>query len=260
MVTARLKTWLLTGLSVLVLATGVPNQAQADTVTFNFNCQVTPHAPGGVCVPGGSFGTVTLTDSIVDPNRVDISAQLTPGFGQTLERLLLNFTGTLPPQNKLVMVSQMAPAGSQGPTVGSAQICNNCQVLGQFDFDVRLSPQPPPNLTFSGSLALFDTNPPPDQEVNLDVSNFNVATVPTAASPGMPPLFAGYRTNVDTLGLGGKEGEFWAGTPGTPPSVSEPVSLFLLGAGLVGVASVAGRAAKRRAAGKLALAASAQGV
>jgi hypothetical protein len=258
--TARLKTWLLTGLSVLALAMGVPNQAQAATVTFNFNCQVTPHAPGAVCVPGGSFGTITLTDSIVDPNRVDINGTLTPGFGQTLERVLLNFSGTLPANNKLVMVAQMAPAGSDGPTVGAAQICNNCQVLGQFDFDVRLSPQPPPNLTFSGSLALFDTGAQPDVEKNLDVSNFNVTTVSTPNSPGLPELFAGYRTNVDTEGLGGKEGEFWSGAPGTPPSVSEPVSLFLLGAGLVGVASFAGRAAKRRAAGKLALAASAQGV
>ena len=53
--------------------------------------------------------------------------------------MLLNFDGTLPPNNQLRMVSQAAPPGASAPTVGTSLICDNCQTLGQFAFDVRLS-------------------------------------------------------------------------------------------------------------------------
>ena len=55
--------------------------ASGRAITFTFNCQVTPQSPGDSCVAGGPFGSVTLLDSLVDPNRVDVFYLATPPTG-----------------------------------------------------------------------------------------------------------------------------------------------------------------------------------
>jgi len=67
----------------------MPIRAQAATVTFVFNMEVDNLAPFPLINPD-SYGTLTLTDSLVDPNRVDITWTFTPAFGATVERVLLN--------------------------------------------------------------------------------------------------------------------------------------------------------------------------
>lgn len=57
-----------------------PHQANAASLTFVFTCQVVSSLTPDQCVAGGTgpnpnpnFGTLTLSDSLIDPNRVDIS-------------------------------------------------------------------------------------------------------------------------------------------------------------------------------------------
>jgi hypothetical protein len=69
--------------------------AQADSITFVFDYYtIPPHVAPHTPIPGGPFGTLTLTDSLVDPNRVDINLTITPLAAYAtapLEQFYLNF-------------------------------------------------------------------------------------------------------------------------------------------------------------------------
>ncbi len=110
--------------------------AQAASVTFVFDYGDTPpHTAGSPPVPGGQYGTITLTDSLVDPNRIDISLTAVPPAaynGALFERFLLNFDASLLPANRrayFVDPATSATGNSSTPftaaqTIGSVVFSN----------------------------------------------------------------------------------------------------------------------------------------
>jgi len=223
------------------------SQAQADQVTFVFNCEITPHVPGTSCVAGGPYGTLTLTDSIIDTNRVDIDLTITPPntFGQPLEQFYLNFINDTLTNHKFYLVTQNAQVGVAsntpylaGELLGSVGFGNDTfdEPGNQFKFDVNPDPTSGAQ-TFHGSLSLYSQLPNPDVPVNLDVSMFLTSSEGTS----LPHLLAAYRTSNSTCtGATGTCGEFWAGS--TSVATPEPSSLLFLGTILASVGVVMRRA------------------
>jgi hypothetical protein len=190
---------------------------------------------------------VTLTEVTTGPRSglIDIDWTLTPAFGATLERMFLNFQDPFVPGRDFYLVTRTYDPTTDPvpPTLalrtGTAIYGNNTQAMGEFGFDITLTPLQgnfPLGSVGQRSLVAFDGNPA--TLFPLSEAAFNVTTVSTPSLSGFPPLLAGYRTNV----LGQGVGEFWAGSTS---QVSEPPMLLLLGTGLVGLA---GLAARRRAA------------
>jgi len=205
--------------------------AEADVITFNFNCQMTTNTCGA---PFGSYGTLTLTDSTVDPNRVDINLVAIPpaGSGNTLNNFYLNIDDPLLSKLFFYLVTQTAPAGvaSNAPytgfTLGSVQYGNNGVALGTgFLFDLKPDPTNT-SLTFAGSLALYkdNTSPTLDEPVNIDVRDFLFTT-----PGGNPPLYAAYLTNATDTGLSVRIGS-------ASVEIPEPSSILLLATALFGLA------------------------
>ena len=128
-------------LSIAAIGVTLSTPAQASSVTFTFNCQSANTSPS-TCTPGGPFGTLTLADSAVDPNRVDISWNLTPAFGATLEKVYLNFAAVSVRITSSISLVRTQPRGAgQHPfapadTVGTALYSNGTHGIGQFGFDL----------------------------------------------------------------------------------------------------------------------------
>lgn len=233
---------LLSAAAALAIAL-VPSVAGAASITLVFTCQVVSSLTPDNCIEGGTgpgananFGTLTLTDSVIDPNRVDITWTMTPQWGTNIERVLLNYNGSVPTNHSLLLVDQAAAAGSTTNITGTTHIIGNSgQPVGstyQFDIRVNESASSPGGigLTFAGSLAL--RNDIGGAFVDLSIASFlatsnnlNGATPPlyafySTAQPGTVP--AGWTTSNGT--------EFWGGVSSL--AVPVPAAVWLLGSAL----------------------------
>jgi hypothetical protein len=217
--------------------------AHADSITFVFTCQVVTSLTPDQCIEGGSggpagpFGTLTLSDSAIDSNRVDITWTMTPQWGTNIERVLLNWAG--PPSfpisaPDLYLVSQSAPAGSTTNITGTTHIFgNDGQTQGNtYRFDIRVNESSPQGLTFAASIYLTSGN----GATIIDLSPGSFLATSTNLNGATPPLYALYATaqpGVVTPGWTTSNGtEFWAGVTSNP--IPEPASLMMLGTGLLG--------------------------
>jgi hypothetical protein len=215
----------------------MPSRAQADSITFVFNCHFANTSPA-TCVPGGPFGTLTLTDSVVDPKRVDVDLVLTPLFGDALEKVYMNWAPPYLPNHRFYLVPQDAAPGvdSNKPfpkQLGTVQYGDSSLPLGKFAFDIINSLPSTTPFVFHGSLALYNQIPAVDVPKNIDVSDF----LATSEGLGTPPLFAAYRTYNCVTNCTGDSDEFWGGST----HVAEPAGLLFMGAGLVGLGALVAR-------------------
>jgi hypothetical protein len=210
-------------------------------ITFTYDCVV---ASATSCPTGGGpFGTITLTDSTVDTNRVDISIVLNgpkilalePLF-TGLDNFFLNYTGVIPSNTTFKMVLTTDPAGSFNSNGGDVNVNLNSQGPKSTTLDFRLDPAGSvPSLTFAASLGLFSTASG-HAETNLDASMFNSKDANSLLFSAFNTLPSNHTFNGGALTV----------TASTTPTVTvpEPLTLSLFGAGLAGMAAVRRRKAK----------------
>src|SRR5258708_36939263 len=84
--------------AVVILASVLfTTTTHAGAITFTYDCAI---VNATTCTAGGPFGTLTLTDSIVDPNRVDLDLVLKApnlGAGATgVNNFFLNYDNSAP--------------------------------------------------------------------------------------------------------------------------------------------------------------------
>jgi hypothetical protein len=102
--------------------------AQAEPILFNFNCTL---VSATTCTPGAQIASMTLSDSTVDRNRVDIDLVVSPEAGiRSLSKLYLNYGGPLWIQGRyFTLVRQDAPPWFHLSTAPNSV---NLDALGPF--------------------------------------------------------------------------------------------------------------------------------
>jgi hypothetical protein len=201
--------------------------AQASTITFNLNCTITDSNHCGS--PFGPFGTVTLTDSSVASNTVDVVVDLISG---TTDRLYLNFFNTITDSS-----SVSGHWAISGGNAGGGSVTADKNYVGPCSYDeldILINPHDAHDpLTFT--LSRTDDQ---GHALNLNADFFNVKD-----ANGL--LYAA--VSIDGTGRHcGDAGTACVGaTESTTAAVPEPGSIMLFGAGLVGFAGTIRRRTKK---------------
>jgi hypothetical protein len=141
---------------------------QAAQVVFTFNCII---VDATTCNPTSPLGSLTLTDSVVDPRRVDLDLSIyaQQGLGG-LKYFYLNYDQSLPAGPVFGLVAQNAAPGVVEPVALVAQGLNNIGPAGAR-LDLGLYPETFGVLTYSASLARarFFSAPYNHSDLNLDM-------------------------------------------------------------------------------------------
>jgi len=222
--------------------------AQATPISFTYDCK---HTAAATCGAAGPFGTITLNDSTIDANRVDVTLTLNQAAIQGvdagikgLNNFFLNYNGPTAANTVLRMVLQTDAANTTSPTIGDISPNPTGSFTpdnqGAFDkpFDLLLDPNGSAEgvWSYAASIVMFSTNAG-HAETNLDMTMFMLRDQNVQ-------LWAGF----DTLPTNSSF-RFGALTQVTPQTttVPEPLTLSLFGAGLAGVIGL--RRRKRAALG-----------
>jgi hypothetical protein len=193
--------------AALAVCAAAPS-AHAAAVTFNFSCSVIYSATPDACTGAGSFGALTITDSVATPGAVDLAWTMTPGTGGGVERILLNYN------------SPTAPAGLAFSFPGSVVNFNfdmwdsNVGEYGKFDMRIGLG---------TGTLSGMGT-------LTASSGALSAALFEATTAAGAPPLQALYRTSTGD---------------GIYGAIPAPATLALVGLGLLAIGAGRRRLAKR---------------
>jgi len=175
------KVALLSVVGAFSLAIAVGGKAEATSITFVFDCSIQNTNPA-TCTPGGPYGSLTLTDSVLDANRVDVNVSLfspTPAGATGMDKFFLNFNNavTIGGSGHLTfgMVSQTALTGDHTPS-GSIAFTAPGNNQGPFHatLDMKLDPNgTDTGFSYAGSIVVYSTDNP-HNETNIDVDMFNL--------------------------------------------------------------------------------------
>ena len=208
--------------AVALAVIGSIGTAHAEKIVFDINCSIWRY-DGCASVP--QIGTLTLSDSTVDPNRVDFTLAVTPQSQiATLFTLYLNYTESSASTSRYIsFVDVSAPAGVVGEEQYNGVFGDNTgPVRTQLDIELNLARSP--LAVFSGSLvirALRGSYVPEPVIENLDAAMF-------FAKDANDMIYAGLTaaTHITTVWYGATTANF---VPDAPPIV--PVSESLPPAG-----------------------------
>jgi hypothetical protein len=214
-----------------ISAMAVSYTAHAASITFTYDRTITS---GPTLTPGGPFGTLTLTDSVVDPNRVDMDVVLNAlnvdASVNGLNNFFVNYSGSFSSATQdFKLVLQTDPTGTFNGTAGSGTVNLNNQGPFGTTVDILLDPAgSTPSMTFSASLVLR-LNATGHAESNLDVSMFDLKDANNLLYSAFNTLPANHTFNY---------GATTDTTNGVPDGGS---TLILLSFGLLGLARLARR-------------------
>jgi hypothetical protein len=138
-----------TAAAVLVMVSVGP--AHAEKIVFEFNLRCLWNSS---CASVEKIGTLTLSDSIVDPNRVDFTFAISSQI-MTLDRLYLNYSGFEGPAPKYMSIVEVNSAiGAFGDEDANRVQIDRLGAAGAW-LDMSLDLQHSPS-SYAGSLVLRD--------------------------------------------------------------------------------------------------------